>query len=225
MQQAVQGKLTEQDPHDEPASELLKRIKVEKTRLIKEGKIKKEKPLPPISDDEIPFDIPDGWKWVRLASIGFSQTGNTPSTSNPEYFGDDLPFITPGDILDGIICYNNRALSRIGKTVGRCCAPETILQVCIGGSIGKAAITKKEVAFNQQINSLSPILCESSYIHLAVSSGYFVYTMKEKAGGTATPIINRGVWDALLIPLPPFPEQKRIVEKVEEFLSVCDNLQ
>jgi type I restriction enzyme S subunit len=222
LQLAMQGKLVPQDPNDEPASELLKRIKLEKTRLIKEGKIRKEKSSPPISENENPFDIPQGWEWARLASIGFSQTGNTPSTSNPEYFGDELPFITPGDILDGNICYDNRALSGMGKTVGKYCAPGTILQVCIGGSIGKAAVTEKEVAFNQQINTLSPILCDSDYILLTVTSGFFVYMMKEKAGGTATPIINRGVWNTLLIPIPPLAEQKRIVAKIEELLPYIE---
>ena len=93
LQEAVQGKLVPQDPNDEPASVLLEKIAEEKKRLIKEGKIKKQKPLPAITEDEIPFDIPDSWEWVRLAEIGELQTGTTPSKAHREYFGDYIPFV------------------------------------------------------------------------------------------------------------------------------------
>ena len=132
--------------------------------MIKEGKIKKEKALPEISEDEFPFEIPENWKWVRLSTIGITQTGNTPSKSHPEYIGIDIPFITPGDILNGQICYNNQALSLLGKNVARVCDEDSIMQVCIGGSIGKVAITDRKVAFNQQINVVSPLFCLSKYL-------------------------------------------------------------
>ena len=81
-----------------------------------------------------------------------------------------------------------------------------------------------KVAFNQQINSLSPIRCSNKFLLAIFKSAYFVSNMKEKAGGTATPIINRGIWDSLLLPLPPLAEQKRIVEKLEEILPLCEKL-
>jgi len=224
LQLAIQGKLVEQRPEEGTAEELYQQIQAEKQRLIKEGKIKKEKPLPEITEDEIPFDIPESWKWVRLSGIGTTQTGNTPSKAYPEYVGNYIPFITPGDILNGNICYSNQALSELGKTVGRVCDTGSILQVCIGGSIGKAAVTKIEVAFNQQINAISPLFCDSQYVYSVITSHYFISTMKEKAGGTATPIINRGIWDTLLVPLPPLAEQKRIVAKLEEILPLCEKL-
>jgi len=224
LQLAIQGKLVEQRPEEGTAEELYQQIQAEKQRLIKEGKIKKEKPLPEISEDEIPFDIPESWKWVRLSGIGTTKTGNTPSKAYPEYVGNYIPFITPGDILNGNICYSNQALSELGKTVGRVCDTGSILQVCIGGSIGKAAVTKIEVAFNQQINAISPLFCDSQYVYSVITSHYFISTMKEKAGGTATPIINRGIWDTLLVPLPPLAEQKRIVAKLEEILPLCEKL-
>ena len=177
-----------------------------------------------IAEDEIPFDIPENWKWVRLSTIGITQTGNTPSKSHPEYIGIDIPFITPGDILNGQICYSNQALSLLGKEVARVCCAGSIMQVCIGGSIGKAAITYREVAFNQQINVVSPIACLSEYLFAVMQSAYFTSSMKERAGGTATPIINRGLWDSLLIPLPPLAEQRRIVAKLEEILPLCERL-
>lgn len=224
LQYAIQGKLVEQRSEEGTGEELYRQIQTEKQRLIKEGKIKKEKPLAEIAEDEIPFDIPENWKWVRLSTIGITQTGNTPSKSHPEYIGIDIPFITPGDILNGQICYSNQALSLLGKEVARVCCAGSIMQVCIGGSIGKAAITYREVAFNQQINVVSPIACLSEYLFAVMQSAYFTTSMKERAGGTATPIINRGLWDSLLIPLPPLAEQRRIVAKLEEILPLCERL-
>ena len=224
LQLAIQGKLVEQRSEEGAAEELYEQIQAEKKKLIKAGTIKKGKPLPEITEDEKPFDIPESWRWVRLSSIGVTQTGNTPSKSHPEYTGKDVPFITPGDILNGNIAYDNQALSTLGKLVARVCCAGTVLQVCIGGSIGKAAITDREVTFNQQINSIFPIYSDSQYIFAVMTSQYFVVNMKESAGGTATPIINRGIWDTLLIPLPPLAEQKRIVAKLEEILPLCEKL-
>ena len=224
LQYAIQGKLVEQRAEEGTGEELYQQIQAEKQRLIAEKKIKKEKPLPEIAEDEIPFDIPESWKWVRLSTIGITQTGNTPSKSHPEYIGIDIPFITPGDILNGQICYSNQALSLLGKEVARVCCAGSIMQVCIGGSIGKAAITYREVAFNQQINVVSPIACLSEYLFAVMQSAYFTTSMKERAGGTATPIINRGLWDSLLVPLPPLAEQRRLVAKLEEILPLCERL-
>ena len=222
LQYAIQGKLVEQRPEEGTGEELYQQIQAEKQRLIKEGKIKKEKALPEISEDEFPFEIPESWKWVRLSTIGITQTGNTPSKSHPEYIGIDIPFITPGDILNGQICYNNQALSLLGKNVARVCDEDSMMQVCIGGSIGKVAIADRKVAFNQQINVVSPLFCLSKYLFAVMQSVYFTTSMKERAGGTATPIINRGLWDSLCIPLPPLAEQTRIVAKIEELLPYID---
>mgnify|MGYP002519007873 CR=1 FL=1 len=241
LQEAVQGKLVPQDPSDEPAEALLERIRMEKQRLIKEGKIKKDKHESVIFrrdnshyekcgsdevciDDEIPFEIPDSWMWARLKSLGYTQTGNTPSTSHPEYRGGYIPFITPGDIVDGIIDYGNQGLSEMGKDVARVCPAGSILQVCIGGSIGKAALSVYEVAFNQQINAISPVVVSSKYVLAAVTSFMFLSAMKESAGGTATPILNRTLWDKMLIPLPPLNEQNRIVSTIEQLFPVVATL-
>ena len=236
LQEAVQGKLVPQDPNDEPASILLERIRAEKERLIKAGKIKRDKHESVIFrrdnshyekldgierciDDEIPFEIPDSWEWCRLKTVGITQTGNTPSKAHPEYIGDEISFITPGDIQNGTVFYDNQALSMEGKMVARECPKGSILQVCIGGSIGKAAIAKKKVCFNQQINSISPIIICSEYIYMIMQSPYFLTNIKKQAGGTATPIINRGVWDSLLIPIAPISEQNRIIEKQRELFD------
>ena len=224
LQSAIQGKLTEQLATDDKVEDLLQAIKEEKELLIKEKKIKKQKPLPEITEEEIPFAIPENWKWVRLGEIGITQTGNTPSRLHSEYIGNDIPFITPKDISDKGIIYNNQGLSELGKTVARICNKDTILQVCIGGSIGKTNIVNREVAFNQQINSIYPIFCISRYVFMVMQSAYFMIKMRNKAGGTATPIINRGIWDTILIPLPPLAEQKRIVEKLDKLLADIEEL-
>mgnify|MGYP000927073907 CR=1 FL=1 len=224
LQSAIQGNLTEQLATDDKVEDLLQAIKEEKERLIKEKKIKKQKPLPEITEEEIPFAIPENWKWVRLGEIGITQTGNTPSRLHSEYIGNDIPFITPKDISDKGIIYNNQGLSELGKTVARICNKDTILQVCIGGSIGKTNIVNREVAFNQQINSIYPIFCISRYVFMVMQSAYFIIRMRNKAGGTATPIINRGIWDTILIPLPSLAEQKRIVEKLDKLLADIEEL-
>ena len=221
---AIKGKLVEQNQDDEPASELIKRIKAEKQRLIDEKVIKKEKPLPPIEDEEIPFDIPNNWEWVRLGEIGLLQTGNTPSTSKAEYFGRDIPFITPADISKGKIFYENRGLSFLGKEKGRVAKQNAILQVCIGGSIGKVYYTDREVCFNQQINGIDLYICNFKYIYLILSSTYFYEELIKNSNGTATPIINKSSWGNLPIPLPPIEEQKRIVSKVEKLQSIIKDL-
>ena len=241
LQEAVQGKLVPQDPSDEPAEALLEHIRAEKQRLIKEGKIKKDKHESVIFrrdnshyekldgverciDDELPFEIPDTWIWTRLSSLGYTQTGNTPATAHPEYRGGYIPFITPGDIVDGVIDYANQGLSKMGKEVARVCPANSILQVCIGGSIGKAALSETEVAFNQQINSITTVVVSSKYVFAVLSSFMFLSAMKDSAGGTATPILNRGLWDRMLIPLPPLAEQHRIVQRIEELLPLVKGL-
>ena len=241
LQEAVQGKLVPQDPSDEPAEALLERIRAEKQRLIKEGKIKKDKHESVIFrrdnshyekldgterciDDKLPFEIPDTWIWTRLNTLGYTQTGNTPSTAHPEYRGDYIPFITPGDIADGSIDYTNQGLSEVGKNVARACPADSILQVCIGGSIGKAALSISEVTFNQQINAITPIFASSKYVFAVLTSFAFLSAMKESAGGTATPILNRSLWDKMYIPVPPLAEQNRIVQRIEALLPLVKGL-
>lgn len=223
LQMAMQGKLVEQRPEEGTADELYEQIVAEKARLIKDGKIKKEKPLPEITEDEIPFEIPSSWKWVRLSQAGFTQTGNTPSKTHPEYFGSTIPFVGPGDIANGKISFS-KGLSETGRAVARVAYANSILQVCIGGSIGKCAICNQEVTFNQQINIIYPVISLSKYLYYVLDSSYFKEFMRNNAGGTATPIINRSVWDSIVVPLPPLEEQKRIVAKIEELLPYCNQL-
>ena len=219
LQEAIMGRLVPQDPNDEPASVLLDKIREEKKRLVKEGKLKKKDlEETPISEDERPFEIPDSWEWVRLVDIGIAETGTTPSKSHPEYFGSFIPFLGPANMLNGQIISETQGLSEIGVNYGRIVPKGSILQVCIGGSIGKCAIVDKPVTFNQQINSITPLVCVIGFIYHVLQSDYFRLAIKDKSTGTATPIINRGNWEQIAIPLPPLAEQKRIVAKIEELL-------
>ncbi|WP_025852775.1 restriction endonuclease subunit S [Paenibacillus ehimensis] len=222
LQLAIQGKLVEQRKEEGTARELLEQIKAEKEQLIKERKIKKETLLPKITEEEIPFDIPESWEWVRLRDLGITQTGNTPSKAHMEYFGDFIPFISPGDILNGVINYHNQGLSEKGKEVGRVSGQYSILQVCIGGSIGKCAINTMDVAYNQQINAITPIISNYLYIYYLMDSNFFLLNMKSMATGTATPIINKSAWECLVVPLPPLEEQKRIVAKIEQLMPYVE---
>ena len=248
LQWAIQGKLVPQDPNDEPASVLLDKIRQEKERLIKEKKIKRDKNASIIYrgednsyyekilatgdvkciDEEIPFEIPQGWEWCRLVEVGKTETGTTPSKSHPEYFGDYIPFLGPANILNSKIVSVTQGLSDIGVDYGRIVPKNAILQVCIGGSIGKCAITDKPATFNQQINSITPYLCNVEFVHIVLQSEYFRQAIMDKATGTATPIINRGNWETLLFPLPPINEQKRIVANITElthFIGIYSNKQ
>ncbi len=219
LQEAIMGRLVPQDANDEPASVLLDKIREEKKRLVKEGKLKKKDlEETPISEDERPFEIPESWEWVRLVDIGIAETGTTPSKSHPEYFGSFIPFLGPANMLNGQIISETQGLSEIGVNYGRIVPKGSILQVCIGGSIGKCAIVDKPVTFNQQINSITPLVCVIGFIYHVLQSDYFRLAIKDKSTGTATPIINRGNWEQIAIPLPPLAEQKRIVAKIEELL-------
>ena len=225
LQLAVMGKLVPQDPSDEPASELLKRIAEEKARLVTEGKIKKQKPLPEIGEEDKPFELPKGWCWTRLGAIGVSATGKTPSTNNPAFFGGDLPFIGPGQIsVEGQIGESEKWLTDRAREETSVAEAGDILMVCIGGSIGKCAIADREMAFNQQINSIRVVLADNRYTFCTMTTPGFRASVWASATGTATPIINRSKWDELLIAIPPLAEQHRIVAKVDQLMVLCDQL-
>ncbi|MBK6965353.1 MAG: restriction endonuclease subunit S [Bacteroidales bacterium] len=226
LELAVQGELVQQDYNDESANELLKQISKEKSRLIKEGKIKKQILLPEITESEKPFLLPKEWKWVRLGMIGIGSTGKTPSTNFQRFFDGNIPFVGPGQLLPtGEIADSDKTLTEEGALYSAVALEGDILMVCIGGSIGKSAIVKSTITYNQQLNSIHPLFMEPDYLYFAMNSPHFQRSIIEKATGSATPIINRSKWEELLIPLPPLSEQHRIVNKVDELIALCDKLE
>ena len=158
-----------------------------------------------------------------MGDLGLTETGTTPPKSNPNFFGDYIPFLSPANIQQNRIVSENQWLSKEGMLYGRVVPCNSILQVCIGGSIGKCAIVSKSVTFNQQINSITPVLCETKFLYWSLLSNTFLLAMIEKSTGTATPIINKGNWERLLLPLPPLSEQQRIVEKIEKLIPYVEH--
>lgn len=225
LELAVRGKLVPQEANDESARELLKRIKAEKAKLVAEGKIRKDKPLAPIGEDDKPFELPHGWEWARLGFIGYTQTGSTPSKSSTESFGSDVPFIKPGDIYPNYVEYNNEGLSFYGaKQSGRVAPSSSILMVCIG-TIGKCNLIERDCSFNQQINSVTPYAFDSHYLLSVCRSIYFHTEAWSRSSSTTIAILNKGNWEEIFIPIPPLAEQHRIVAKVDELMALCDQLE
>lgn len=202
LQEAIQGKLVPQ--------------------LAEEGVVEQIGVAP----DEVPFEIPESWRWVTLASVGKTHTGTTPSTSKKEYFGSDIPFVKPGDIDHCLLTYREDGLSTAAHEVARLVPEKSLLMVCIGGSIGKVAVCDREISFNQQINA---IICNEEwalpeYLFVIMRSPYFQDEVWRNATGTATPIINKSRWGKIWIPLPSTKEQVRIVAKVEDLMKQVDAL-
>ena len=228
LQQAVQGKLTERDPADEPASELLKRIKAEKEALIKAGKIKKEKPLPAITDDEKPFDIPDTWEWVRLSDVAEVSRGRSkhrPRNDKILYENGKIPLIQTGDvarannvIFDCSAYYNETGLaqSRLWKRDTLC--------LTIAANIADVAILGIDACFPDSvvgINGYAPITSNKYFMYMLEA---FQEILDSKATKSAQKNLSVDTILSVAYPLPPLGEQKRIVKRVEELLAMCDEL-
>ncbi len=228
LQQAVQGKLTERDPADEPASVLLKRIRAEKARLMAEKKIKKEKPLPPIEKDEIPFNIPETWEWVRLCDVGEVSRGRSkhrPRNDPKLYENGIYPMIQTGDVarsMGTIDCcssyYNNIGLeqSRIW--------PKGTLCLTIAANIADVGILNFDACFPDSVvgfNAFAPISSNKYFLYMLMA---YKDLLNSKAKQSAQKNINLDIISSIAYPLPPLAEQQRIVARVEELLAMCDEL-
>lgn len=225
LQYAIQGKLVEQRPEDGTGEELYQQIQVEKQRLIAEKKIKKEKPLAEISEDEIPFDIPESWKWVKVGNIGSWSSGATPSRTNPAYYGGTIPWLKTGDLNDGFIKEIPEFITDLAleKTSVRLNPVGSVLMAMYGATIGKLGILDISATTNQACCACIPYEgIHNKYLF------YFLMSMRRSyigmAEGGAQPNISKEKIVNSLIPLPPLAEQKRIVAKIEEVLPFCDRL-
>ncbi len=217
---AVGGKLVEHDIADEPAHALLERIQAERIKRMGEKQASK---LPALPKSEA--DLPDGWVGVPLGRIGLTMTGGTPKSSQPKNFDGAIPFIGPGQITPtGNILVAEKHISEVGLGQSTEAVPGDVLMVCIGGSIGKSAIVRERMAFNQQINAVRTIIAEHRYIDLYLRSSQFQREVLIRATGSATPIINRSKWEMIPVAIPPLAEQGRIVAKVDELLVLCVSL-
>lgn len=227
---AIRGKLVPQDPNDEPASELLKRIHAEKEKLIAEGKIKRSKKTgdkPHYENENVPFEVPNSWEWCKIANLGEIVTGTTPSKLVGEYYNGEYPFYKPTDLEQGIkTLTSSDSLTLAGLEASRCLPKESILVTCIGATIGKTGVIQREGSCNQQINAIIPYSHSNPlYIYYCIISGFMQNAIKSNASATTLPILNKTDFSNLLFPLPPFDEQKRIVAEVEKWFVLIDEIE
>ncbi|WP_165770181.1 restriction endonuclease subunit S [Cronobacter sakazakii] len=222
LELAVRGKLVPQDPNDEPASELLKRIAAEKAELVKQGKIKKQKPLPEINEEEKAFELPEGWEWVRLGELFNSiASGGTPSKSNPEFWNGDIPWASVKDLgKEKYISKTQDYISHQGLEAGSKLADEGDILICTRMGLGKIGIASRPVAFNQDLKSVK--LTSSIPLNFFFNT---YSTVKIKGKGTTVEGIKQEQLLNYVIGLPTVNEQHQIVEKVDELMSLCDQLE
>ena len=233
LQMAMHGKLVEQRPEEGTADELYEQIVAEKAQLIKDGKIKKEKPLPEITEDEIPFEIPSSWKWVYINEIafvtklaGFEYTKYMANSIMP--YGE-VPIVRAKNIKPNSFRENKSEFitMELSEKLSRCALDEKcVLMTFIGAGIGEVAVFD-----NIRRNHLAPNVAKivpyvdinyfiMYYLMSAVGQAQVFQYMKQ----TAQPSLSMEVIRKVLVPLPPLEEQKRIVAKIEELLPYCDQL-
>ena len=226
---AMRGKLVKQDPNDEPASVLLEKIKAEKAELVKEKKIKKSKPLPPITDEEKPFDIPDSWEWVRLGDLTKKVgAGNTPKggSKSDVYVNNGVKFIREMNVYNDGLHSNGMVYIRpelAKKREGSAVYAKDILLNITGGSLGRTALIDDNFDLgnvNQHVLIIRNINTKiRKYMHLFLCSSLAQNNIHnravgDKAGFSATKTKN------LVMPLPPIEEQSKIVSKVYYLLKI-----
>ncbi|EDX71657.1 Type I restriction modification DNA specificity domain protein [Coleofasciculus chthonoplastes PCC 7420] len=221
LQLAVQGKLVPQNPDDEPASVLLERIREEKKRLVKEGKIKKGKKLPPIDVDEMPFELPYGWEWVRFDSVATIQSNLVKPESYSNY-----PHIAPDKIEKGTgRLLDCNTIQEDGVT-----SPKhfffsgQILYSKIRPNLSKAVVIDFEGLCSADMYPIKAYIY-TRYLHFYILTGTFLELVVGYDNRLAIPKVNQQQLNNTVVPVPPLPEQHRIVAKVDRLMSFCDELE
>ncbi|UKA03076.1 restriction endonuclease subunit S [Photobacterium damselae] len=229
LQLAVMGKLVPQDPNDEPASVLLERIAEEKAQLIKEKKIKKQKALPPIADDEKPFELPKGWEWCRYQDLCHKITDgehSTPKRTDTGHYLLSARNVTNEGIILGDVdyvpdCEFERIRNRCDPNIG------DILISC-SGSIGRVALVDRDNAYSMVRSAAMIRPCKTNlikeYLALMLRSPYLQLQMKNRSKQSAQANLFLGAISNLVGVIPPLSEQERIVSKVSELFVVCDQI-
>lgn len=229
LQYAIQGKLVEQRAEEGTGEELYQQIQAEKQQLIEEKKIKKEKPLAEISEDEIPFDIPGSWKWVRVGEIFAHNTGKAMNSTAKKV---DKPGSVKRFITTSNLYWNSFDFSSVKEMffsddeLERCTVTKGDLLMCEGGAYyGRTAIWNYDydICFQNHVHRLRPYKAVELrfFYHLF----YFYKSMNMmNAKGTAMPGLSSQTLHQMVVPLPPLSEQKRIVAKIEELLPLCERL-
>ena len=239
LQEAIQGKLVSQLAEEGAAQELLEQIKVEKQKLVKEGKLKKSALATSIIfrgddnryyeqigkkcldiTDEIPFEIPNSWTWARMGQIGDWGAGSTPQRSNQDYYGGNILWLKTGELNNGVICDTEEKITQ--RAFQDCSLRMNkigdVLIAMYGATIGKLAIVGKKLTTNQACCGCTPYVVYNWFLFyfLMASRDTFI----KKGEGGAQPNISRVKLVEHLIPLPPLQEQKRIVQKLEQLMQL-----
>ena len=229
LQYAIQGKLVEQRAEEGTGEELYQQIQAEKQQLIEEKKIKKEKPLAEISEDEIPFDIPGSWKWVRVGEIFAHNTGKAMNSTAKKV---DKPGSVKRFITTSNLYWNSFDFSSVKEMffsddeLERCTVTKGDLLMCEGGAYyGRTAIWNYDydICFQNHVHRLRPY--KAIELRFFYNLFYFYKSMNMmNAKGTAMPGLSSQTLHQMVVPLPPLSEQKRIVAKIEELLPLCERL-
>ncbi|MDQ0042323.1 restriction endonuclease subunit S [Variovorax boronicumulans] len=230
LQLAVRGLLVPQDATDEPATTLLARIRSEKDRLVAEGKIKRDKPLPPITDKEKPFELPVGWVWVPIDALANVGSGTTPSRDNPAYFiGGKTPWVTSGETGQPFIDATEQHITELAlQQTSLTVYPPGSLIVAMYGQ-GKTRGQVAELRISATTNQACAAIClversdaHRAYVKLVFEKSYD--EIRELSAGGAQPNLNVGKVKSTLIPLPPLAEQSRVVARVTALRGLCSDL-
>ena len=227
---AIHGKLVPQDPNDGPASVLLERIKAEKERLIKEGKIKKSKKSEKTSDtphyENVPFEAPESWVWTTLGEVGTWQSGGTPSRSNKTYYGGNIPWLKTGDLNDGLISDIPESITEeaVANSSAKINPTGSVLIAMYGATIGKLGILTFPATTNQACCA-----CIEFNAIIQLYLFYFLLSQRNefiaKGGGGAQPNISKEIIVNTFIPLPPLSEQQHIVMEIEKWFALIDQIE
>ena len=245
LQEAVQGKLVPQDPSDEPAEALLERIRAEKQRLIKEGKIKKDKHESIIFrrdnshyekcgseevciDEEIPFEIPENWAWARLSSFGVFNSGKTPSMSNPQFWNGNIPWVTSKDMKRPVITDSEMHISELAASSMQLYPAGTLLLVARSGILKRLLPLCKlgiDSTINQDIKAFSLYDIEVSEWLFYGIKAFEPYILKELVKSVTTvESLKFDEFAAMLIPVPPLSEQRRIIAAIKTAMNLLTPL-
>ena len=245
LQEAVQGKLVPQDPSDEPAEALLERIRAEKQRLIKEGKIKKDKHESVIFrrdnshyekrgseevciDDEIPFEIPENWAWARISSFGVFSSGKTPSMSNPQFWNGNIPWVTSKDMKRPVITNSEMHISELAASSMQLYPAGTLLLVARSGILKRLLPLCKlgiDSTINQDIKAFSLYDIELSEWLFYGIKAFEPYILKELVKSVTTvESLKFDEFSAMLIPVPPLSEQRRIIAAIKTAMNLLTPL-
>lgn len=226
LELAVRGKLVPQDPNDEPASELLRGMKKQQEDLIKERKIKKPKKLPSIDGTLESISVPQGWELCYLNDIGDWGAGATPNRTNSGYYGGDIPWFKSGELSEDYITDSEEHITALAlkECSLRDNQPGDVLIAMYGATIGKTSILNTRSTTNQAVCACTPFDgLSNQYLLIFLKASKKVFTAI--GAGGAQPNISKEKIVATLFALPPLNEQLRIVKKVEQLMSLCDQLE